>query len=72
MRMAKEPPLPLEEIYRRHAATVYKFLLSLCRNAHMAEELTQPLREDHGKHGERRDEQNVAYAHKTDVPSLYA
>ena len=31
----------LDEIYRRHAATVYKFLLSLCRDAHTAEELTQ-------------------------------
>lgn len=31
----------LDEIYRRHAATVYKFLLSLCRDAHAAEELTQ-------------------------------
>lgn len=31
----------LEEIYRRHAATVYKYLLSLCRDGHTAEELTQ-------------------------------
>ena len=31
----------LDEIYRRHAATVYKFLLSLCHDTHMAEELTQ-------------------------------
>lgn len=31
----------MDDIYRRHAATVYKFLLSLCRDAHMAEELTQ-------------------------------
>ena len=31
----------LDEIYRRHAATVYKYLLSLCRDAHTAEELTQ-------------------------------
>lgn len=31
----------LDEIYRRHAATVYKYLLSLCHDAHTAEELTQ-------------------------------
>ena len=31
----------LDDIYRRHAETVYKFLLSLCRDAHTAEELTQ-------------------------------
>ncbi len=32
---------PMDDIYRRHAATVYKYLLSLCRDAHTAEELTQ-------------------------------
>ena len=32
---------PMEDIYRRHARTVYKFLLSLCGNADLAEELTQ-------------------------------
>ena len=31
----------MDDIYRRHAATVYKYLLSLCRDAHTAEELTQ-------------------------------
>ena len=32
---------PMEDIYRRHARTVYKFLLSLCGDADLAEELTQ-------------------------------
>ena len=31
----------MEDIYRRHARTVYKFLLSLCGDADLAEELTQ-------------------------------
>lgn len=31
----------MEQIYREHAKTVYKFLLSLCRSAPLAEELTQ-------------------------------
>ena len=31
----------IEHIYREHAQTVYKFLLSQCRNSHLAEELTQ-------------------------------
>lgn len=31
----------LDAIYRRHAATVYKYLLSLCHDGHTAEELTQ-------------------------------
>lgn len=31
----------MDEIYRRHAQTVYKFLLSLCRDGDLAEELTQ-------------------------------
>ena len=31
----------IEHIYREHAQTVYKFLLSQCRNADLAEELTQ-------------------------------
>ena len=31
----------MEQIYREHAATVYKFLLSQCRDADLAEELTQ-------------------------------
>ena len=30
----------MNEIYRRHAQTVYRFLLSQCRNADLAEELT--------------------------------
>ena len=32
---------PMEDIYRRHARTVYKFLLSLCGDGDLAEELTQ-------------------------------
>ncbi len=32
---------PMDDIYRRHAATVYKYLLSLCHDPHTAEELTQ-------------------------------
>lgn len=31
----------MEEIYRLHAQAVYKYLLSLCRNQELAEELTQ-------------------------------
>ena len=31
----------MDEIYRRHAQTVYKFLLSLCGDGDLAEELTQ-------------------------------
>ena len=31
----------LNEIYKEHASTVYKFLLSRCRDAGLAEELTQ-------------------------------
>ncbi|WP_367186312.1 RNA polymerase sigma factor [Oscillibacter sp.] len=31
----------MSEIYRQHAQTVYKFLLSQCRDADLAEELTQ-------------------------------
>ena len=31
----------MEQIYREHAATVYKFLLSQCRDSDLAEELTQ-------------------------------
>lgn len=31
----------MEQIYREHAKTVYKFLLSLCRSEALAEELTQ-------------------------------
>ena len=31
----------MEDIYRRHARTVYKFLLSLCGDGDLAEELTQ-------------------------------
>lgn len=31
----------MEELYRQHAKTVYKFLLSLCHNGDLAEELTQ-------------------------------
>ena len=30
----------MEDIYRRHAQTVYKFLLAQCRDADLAEELT--------------------------------
>ena len=32
---------PMEEIYRQYARTVYKYLLSLTRDADLAEELTQ-------------------------------
>lgn len=32
---------PMDEIYRNHAKTVYKYLLSQCRSEHLAEELTQ-------------------------------
>lgn len=31
----------IDHIYREHAQTVYKFLLSQCSNSHLAEELTQ-------------------------------
>ena len=31
----------MDAVYRQHAQTVYKFLLSQCRDAHLAEELTQ-------------------------------
>ena len=31
----------MDEIYRRHAQTVYKFLLAQCHNPDLAEELTQ-------------------------------
>ena len=31
----------MDQIYREHAQTVYKFLLSQCRDADLAEELTQ-------------------------------
>ncbi len=31
----------MEALYRRHAKTVYKYLLSLCRDGDLAEELTQ-------------------------------
>ena len=31
----------MDAVYRQHARTVYKFLLSQCRDAHLAEELTQ-------------------------------
>ena len=31
----------MEEIYQAHARTVYKFLLSQCHDADLAEELTQ-------------------------------
>ena len=31
----------MEEIYQRHAQTVYKFLLAQCRDPDLAEELTQ-------------------------------
>ena len=31
----------LDQIYRQHAQTVYKFLLAQCRDEHLAEELTQ-------------------------------
>ena len=31
----------MEQIYRRHANTVYRFLLAQCGNADLAEELTQ-------------------------------
>ena len=31
----------MEAVYRRHAQSVYKFLLSQCHSAQMAEELTQ-------------------------------
>ena len=31
----------MEQIYQAHARTVYKFLLSQCRDADLAEELTQ-------------------------------
>ena len=31
----------MEAVYRQHAKTVYKYLLSLCRNGDLAEELTQ-------------------------------
>lgn len=31
----------MEQVYQRHARTVYKFLLAKTRNEHLAEELTQ-------------------------------
>lgn len=31
----------MSQIYQQHAQTVYKFLLSQCRDSHLAEELTQ-------------------------------
>ena len=31
----------LDAVYRQHAQTVYKFLLSQCRDSQTAEELTQ-------------------------------
>ena len=31
----------MEQVYRQHAQTVYKFLLAQCRDGHLAEELTQ-------------------------------
>lgn len=31
----------MEQLYQTHAQTVYKYLLSLCRDADLAEELTQ-------------------------------
>lgn len=31
----------MEQVYRQHARTVYKFLLAQCRDEHLAEELTQ-------------------------------
>lgn len=37
--MAQQPAM--EEVYRRYADTVYRFLLSQTRDAHLAEELTQ-------------------------------
>ncbi|CAN4042458.1 plasmid mobilization relaxosome protein MobC, partial [Dysosmobacter welbionis] len=38
----REMPLAnMEEIYQAHARTVYKFLLSQCHDADLAEELTQ-------------------------------
>ncbi|MCL2632096.1 MAG: RNA polymerase subunit sigma, partial [Coriobacteriia bacterium] len=33
--------LKLDDIYAEHAQTVYRYLLSLCRNDKVAEELTQ-------------------------------
>ena len=35
------PLANMEEIYQAHARTVYKFLLSQCHDADLAEELTQ-------------------------------
>ena len=34
---------PMDEIYRRHAQTVYKFLLSRCGDPDLAEDLTQDV-----------------------------
>ena len=31
----------MSRLYQQHAQTVYKFLLAQCRDAHLAEELTQ-------------------------------
>ena len=31
----------MDQVYRQHAQTVYKFLLSQCHDADLAEELTQ-------------------------------
>lgn len=33
--------MELEEMYRQYSPAVYRFALSLCRNAHQAEEITQ-------------------------------
>ena len=32
----------IEQIYTKYAVQVYKYLFSLCRDPHTAEELTQP------------------------------
>ena len=39
----EEGPLveDMDAVYRQHAQTVYKFLLSQCHDPHLAEELTQ-------------------------------
>lgn len=31
----------MDELYKEHARTVYRFLLSMCGNTHLAEDLTQ-------------------------------
>ncbi len=38
--MERKEAMEMEDIYRRHAQTVYKFLLAQCRDADLAEELT--------------------------------